>query len=108
MLGIKLQTFQKHGVSHRGNPREDHRDKDSLLYCLNFYTGKYKISLTKQTMTLGLSVWDAEGKCRNLQRMCIVPLVIIQFMILFIQSYVCICKQNPLNNPINPSAITSD
>lgn len=51
-FGIKLQTFQKHGVSHRGNPREDQGGKHSLLYGLNFFTEKYKISLPEQTMTL--------------------------------------------------------
>jgi len=25
-FGTELQTFQKHGVSHRGNPREDEED----------------------------------------------------------------------------------
>lgn len=50
-FGIKLQTFQKHGVSHRRNPRED-QGVDSLLHCLNFCTGKYKILLPERTMTL--------------------------------------------------------
>lgn len=54
-FGIKLQTFQKREVSHKGDPREDQGDKDSLLYCLNFCTGKYKISLPERTMTLCLA-----------------------------------------------------
>lgn len=51
-FGIKLQILQKHGVSHRGNSREDQGVKDSLLYRLNFCTEKYKISLPEQTRTL--------------------------------------------------------
>lgn len=39
-FGTELQTFQKHGVIHRGNPGEDQEDSDSLLHCLSLVLHK--------------------------------------------------------------------